>query len=877
MTQLQFVGLSRVKEETVRAMIKAREGMEYTAQDEAADEAALRASGEFSSVSLLEIDLSPSTFLLTVEVAEAPAPRPPAAPARRSRRAAAAPPPILPVVPSSAAVQQAVIPSSAPAALLPPVAAPESLAPPWYIGDVVIQGSRNTAMSAIRAQIKARKGDLYDRADLSKDIKALYDMGGFERVSADVSAMPDKPVPPEFFKTAGSTVSARLTLSLEERPLVRKIRFDGNKNLGRGKLSDAVSTKEKDPLDRSKLDQDARKIVDLYREKGYLAAAADPKVSLDTATARADVAFAISEGPRTLIDQVVIVGASAFKPKKVAKQMEANRRKKVPQEAKLDDDLKKIESFYKNNGYLDFKIDSHTVVFSPDRTKVTITVWLEEGNPYRFGDTTFGGYSAYTLAELKKTVNYHKGKIFSQEKFEDTIHDIQYLYADKGYLRTKVGPQKTFNAATGLMDVNFDITEGGISYVDHIDVDGNRATKTYVIRREIVMKPGQPFSSSKLRKSMEKIRNLGFIDDVEPDIQTPEPDKADVTFDVTEGKPGTLSAAAGFSSLDGLIGTLSMQHSNLFGRAQRVGVQWSFGARVQDYSLSWTTPWVEDKPVSLGVDLFHTRRISPFETSSVAFTDKRQGGTIRVGPRFAEDMYRLDFSYTLMQISVTDVQTQFLSSLPAGTSVSSSLGASFTRDTRDNYLDPTRGSLNSIGTVLAGGPLQGKINDWSLNFQDAIHFTVANINDWPMVLGFSNRGAYVTSFGPTKDVPVFSRFFLGGQDTLRGYAPTGEVGSLNGGKVYDVFNAELGFPLAREKKKTIVKVVGFFDAGSSWDSVRAVNDRIGTQQTDIKTDVGIGLRFVTPAFPIRLDYGYGLEHTPGQKAYQINFGINSLF
>src|SRR6185503_8456176 len=135
-----------------------------------------------------------------------------------------------------------------------------------------------------------------------------------------------------------------------------------------------------------------------------------------------------------------------------------------------------------------------------------------------------------------------------------------------------------------------------------------------VIKREVVVKPGDRFSAARVRKSREKIMNLGFMDEVDVDLQPApnEPDKVDLTFDVTEGKPGVLTAGAAYSSVDGLIGTLSLQHLNLFGRAQKASVQWSFGKRVQDYSVSWTTPWLGNSPTSLGFDLYNTRRINPF-------------------------------------------------------------------------------------------------------------------------------------------------------------------------------------------------------------------------------------------------------------------------
>jgi outer membrane protein insertion porin family len=734
-------------------------------------------------------------------------------------------------------------------------------------------------MSTIRGQIKARKGDLYDRPDLDRDIQSLLGLGQFERVGAELTLM-DKPVPDNFLKVAGTDRQVVLTFTIKEKPVVRALIFKGQKKLSKGTLADEIAVKKSDPYDRFKLDEDLKKIIDKYHEKGFLDATATVDVKIDTAASKADVTFEISEGAKSTIALVEISGVKAFKPKKLLGLMK-NARKKVFFEKDLPEDLKKIETEYKNNGYLDVVVSSPLVTLSLDKTRISIALGVTEGRPYRFGESTFAGYIVFKSSEMAKTVEYKRGKIFSQEKFESTVRGIQELYADVGRLRARVNPVKTYNSATDQMDVRYEVTEGPISYVDHVDVDGNKATKTYVIRREVVVKPGDRFSAARVRKSREKIMNLGFMDDVDVDLQPSptDPDKVDLTFDVTEGKPGVLTAGAAYSSIDGLIGTLSVQHLNFLGRAQRVSANWSFGKRVQDYSVSWTTPWVGDSPTSLGVDLFHTRRINPFQGDLSAYTERRTGGTVRLGPRFQEDKYLLNLSYTLQQVTVEgiDPNQSFGGALTPSTSVQSLVSAEFARDTRDSIWDPARGSRNGIGTTLSGGPLMGNINFVEPTITNQIHWTLYNPEDWPFVFSIFHRGGYVTQFGGTKQVPVQNRFYVGGQDSLRGYSPSGEAGFISGGKIYQVANAEFGFPLAREHHKSIVKMVIFADAGGSWDRARDYNLHIGGQETSVRTDVGIGIRFVTPAFPIRLDYGYGLNHRPGEKLYQINFGLGPLF
>ena len=794
-----------------------------------------------------------------------------------SAPAGVAPAPALPGISTSAFVPVALATGSVSASTAAAPAESGIVPRPWVIGDIKAETLKNVKLSTIRGSIKARRGELYDRPDLDRDIQSLLGLGLFERVGAELSLLP-KPVPEGFRKVAGTDRQVLLNFLVKEKPVIKKITFQGNKKLGKGALLDLLSLKAKDPFDRNKLDDDVEKVIAKYKERGFLDATVEPEVKHDTTAVTTDLVFKVAEGAKSRIEIVELGGVKAFKPKVLLKLLK-NKRKKVYVEKELPEDLKKIEAHYKNNGFLDVKLSSAVVTLSEDKSRIGIAIGVQEGRSYRFGETSFTGYLVVVSSELHKAVEYKKGKIFSQEKYEETIRGVQELYADKGRLRTRINPVKTLNEQTDRMDVRYEIVEGPISYIDHIDVEGNKATKRHVLRREIILKRGDPFSSSRVRRSVEKIRNLGFIDDVDLDLQPSptDPDKVDLTFDVTEGKPGMLTAGAAYSSIDGLIGTLSLQHLNLFGRAQRASVQWSFGRRVQDYSVSWTTPWVADKPISLGFDLYNTRRINPFASSFSAYVERRLGGAVRVGPRFSEDKYQLNFTYSLQRISIQNVQEQFLGTLTEGTSIQSAVGAEFARDTRDSIWDPSRGTRNGVGAQLSGGPLQGNIHFFKPSISNQAHWTLFTVDDWPFVLSLYHRGAYVTQYGETKYVPVQERFFIGGQDSLRGYNPSGEAGFPQGAKLYDVANLEFGFPLARERKKTIVKLVTFIDAGGSWDRVRDFSARIGSGTRDIKTDVGIGLRFVTPAFPIRLDYAYGLNHRPGERLYQIQFGLGPLF
>lgn len=748
---------------------------------------------------------------------------------------------------------------------------------PWEVGEIAVDGNINVKPRVIRRVVQARKGKLYSKEDINTDIQAILGLGSFEMVSVDIDDIPGKPVRLKFSGITGSTSAVKITYIVTERLQIKKIMFEGRKKLSKSSILDAMSLETKDYLDETKLMEDTIKVVARYHKKGFIDADVKAETEIDHEANTCMIRLIIYEGKKARVADVSLIGANAFRVKKLVRKMK-NKPKKIFARQDLAGDQAKLDAFYKNRGYQDFAVKRSTVIFSDDKSKVYITIWVEEGSRYRFGQTSFSGNTVYNDAELGKTLEYRRGKIYNQEKFDYTVMGVQEKYADKGYLRAVIKPEKTYNTATKELDVRFDITENTQVYVDHIDIEGNRATKTYVFKREVVLKEGDVFSASKIRKSQEKIMNLGFIDDVQLAINpTMDPDKVDIVFDIMEGKPGMLTAGAGFSSVDRLVGTLALSHLNLFGRAWRTSLSWQFGRRVNDYSISWTTPWIWGKPTSLGFDVFNTRRLRPFGGSSMAFQEKRLGGRIRVGPRFQDDKYRLNFSYAYERVSIDNVAPQFKGTLSEGTSVTSSISAEFVRDTRDNIWDPTRGSRNSIGIEITGGPLQGDLDYYKPNVRSSYNQKLFSIGNYPFVLSFANRFGFVDRFADTKSVPVFERYFLGGADTVRGYSPTGQIGPRFGGKIFNVFNMEFKFPLARERKRTIVQWGFFLDIGGAWNNFSDINLEFGTGTRNLKAGAGFGIRFTTPVFPIRLDWGYGFHHKTGVDRTEIYFTLGNLF
>lgn len=754
---------------------------------------------------------------------------------------------------------------------------------PWMICEVAVDGLKNIGKRTVTKAAHAKKGELYERYSVNEDIQDVSALGNFDSVQVDISRSKG---------TRKDNLGAqypchRITYIVEEKPIFDRIIYEGRKKLGKNAIATAMTLKVKDPFNEAKLAGDMERIKAKYAEKGYIGAEVSYEVIPDEKTNTVTVKLIINEGPRVRVAQLDLNGISQDSPLPVDKirKKASNRPGKVFKPQNLQRDWVKMTLYGRNKGFADFNLTEPKVDVNPEKTEVSISYDVTEGEKVDFGSVSFEGNNVFTQEELDKYVYMREGKLYNQKDFDDTIMAIQQQYANKGYLQVRVEPQKTIE--DGRLNIHYDISEGHVFYIDNIDVTGYEKTKKYVFTREISVKPGDLYDSEKIQRSQTKILNLGFINDVQIDIQpTADPQKVDLGFNVVEGRPGMFTAGMAMSSMDGLYGEVSINHMNLFGRAQRLSLRTMFGKEILDYTVSWSTPWIYDKPTSLGVDLFNTRRYRSFADENQAYTEKRIGGRVRVGPRFNDDIYQLSFGYSFENIDIYDIDDRFKEPsanpgddnyIEKGTTNMSTLSADFAIDTRDNIWDPTSGWRNSLGVSMAGGPVGGDLDLWYLNARSIFNHTVLNIGgNYPIVFVLSNKIGSVRSYGRTHGVPPYEKFFLGGADTVRGYDRAGEVGPEYGGTTYYVMNAELRFPLAREGRRTMAQFALFFDLGNSWNHAEDLKFSLGPDPDQFKAGVGAGLRFTTPSLPIRIDWGYGLNHRSNEDRSHFYFNISNM-
>lgn len=766
------------------------------------------------------------------------------------------------------------------------------------IGEIQFEGNSLNKSRALEKKIKSRRGHPVDEKKLNDDVKLLFETGFFDDVSVAITSLNKN--------DSKKRPLSRIIFTVQERPIIKRIDYKGNKQLRTSAFESKVQSEVDAPFDKFKASLDERAVLEHYRDEGYANAQVEHYTSLDQKTKKLILTFFITEGERIMVKAVEVAGAQRFSQKDVRKKMKT-RRKKVFKNEVLMHDLQEIESFYKNKGHLDVVVSSPTVVIDDEKNEASISLEVTEGPRYTVGDISFNGSTIFTEKELRKAVVLKKKAQFNQERLDESLGNISSLYADRGYLRTEVQEEPIRNTDKGTVDFEINIAESSVVYVDGVYVDGNTYTKEYVVRREVLLKPGDIFSASKMRRSVEKIYNLGFLEDVQVDVQQPRsPELADIIFTVKDGKPGILSAGAGFSSVDRFVGSLQVQHTNLFGRAQRADITYEFGSRRQNFEIGWTDPWFLGHKMSGGIDLFNTLRRRDYGGRSSAFREERRGTSFRLGPRLSDDLGML-FSYTIQTTDIFDVDSSIKKDLfptfgipeeeaqntNSVSQVKSSFLTEVAYDTRDNRFDATRGSRNSIALETSGGPFGGDIHFYKPQFSSAWYFPTF----WKFVFSMSARGAWVNDFSPSVDVPSSERFFLGGADTIRGYdnnsiiprtLERGETGELEvreiPGRIYTILNAEYKFPIVQEKNRTIFQGAFFLDVGGTWLESDDIQFTTGSKDKQMKAGVGFGFRFKTPVFPIRLDFAIPLNPRPADgtrgadsKSLQPYFTIGNIF
>jgi outer membrane protein insertion porin family len=725
---------------------------------------------------------------------------------------------------------------------------------------IKVEGNETVSSSTILSKIKTKVGKPFSQAVVSEDLKRLYSLGYFSDVRIEVQDYQQ---------------GIKVIFYVVEKPVLDNILFEGNKNIKEEKLRGLMKSKLGEFLDTKQVKEDLREIEKEYQKRGFSLAKIEHDIEVDHETNRAKVYILVDEGRQVRIKKMNIEGNYAFSDKRLLKLMKTRPDTLFTsgfyKKETLDEDIKRIKAFYAQAGFIE-TIVTPLISYDERKAKMYLTININEGKKFLVGQINLKGNVVFPESQIKLRLKMTTGSAFSQEGLRLDVSNIQGYYFEKGYIFAQMRPSTSINPQDpGRVDITYEITENEVAYVDRIIVRGNVKTKDKVIRRELRIKPGEAFDGEKLRRSKERLYNLGYFEEVSYDTQaTSLPNKRDLVVNVKEAKTGEVSFGAGYSSIDKFVGFVEVAQKNFdmanfptfTGGGQDLRLRAEFGTVRKDYELSFTEPWIFDRPISFGFDVYQKTR-SRTGVAGWGFDEQRQGGDIRLGKELSEFL-RANTTYRLEKVKISDVSSEATADLrrEEGENTISSLMFKLTRDTRDNIFNPSRGTVLSGAVECAGGPFGGDKDFTKLTGTASRYISVFENH----VIELRLRTGLVNDFGDSDYVPIYERFYAGGATTIRGYRER-RVGPRDpnsndplGGESMLIGNVEYSFPILEFLKGAI-----FYDVGNVWSKVSDFGSG------GYKSGIGVGLRIKTPIGPVRLDYGYPLDKEPGREKREGRF------
>ncbi len=732
-----------------------------------------------------------------------------------------------------------------------------------------LEGNKRVGEDVLLPKIQIKTGDILDLKKINEALKNIYKLGYFEKVEVLLEE-----------EERGVAV----VFKLEERESIKEIIFKGLKSAKKEDLAKIIELKPGDIPTPEKLNKALENLKAYYEQLGFH----NTEVNLKTEKAEAsqiNLVFEIKEGFKKYIKKIEFVGNKAFSEKELKGYLSVSEKSLFSPVQKylgyltsflitepkaepgiyniayLYRDLGKIESAYKNKGFIEVKIGEPQIIEEADG--VIIRISIEEGPQYKIKEIEIE-QDLFPVEEIYKKLKTKPGTIFSLANLKEDELLINHLFSDYGYAYAKVNTKFEPYPEGNVLKVYFKVDKGPLVYVNRIEIEGNTRTRDKVIRREITLAEGWLYSSRRLEKSEERLRRLGYFEDVKIEKERGiTQEELNLKVKVKEALTGSFSIGAAYSSSEKFVFMTEISQRNWLGKGQKVSVAAKLGSRTTRYSINFFDPYFRDTRYSLGWSLYN------YDVEYEDFIKDSLGGVLKVGyiftPQFSSYLgYRYDYSKikdVLDNASVIIKESKDIHSTSA-----LELGALY--DSRDRFFLPTKGWYHEVGLSKAGGFLGGDSNFVKFTGEHQVYFTLKKLTSH-LVLGYG----YITE-GSGKRVPVFERFYLGGLSSVRGYkygdiSPRdSETGERIGGTRMFYFQGETIFPLI---KVINLNGVFFYDMGSVW------SQKYKFTSSEIRKSLGLGIRWFSPLGPLRIEWGYNIDKKPGEDSSNVNFQIGGGF
>ncbi|WAJ30877.1 outer membrane protein assembly factor BamA [Antarcticirhabdus aurantiaca] len=794
------------------------------------------------------------------------------------------------------------------------------------VNRVEVRGNQRVDAETVRSFIQIRPGQNVGESEIDEAVRRLFSTGLFSDVRISQS---------------GGT----LVVNVDENQIVNQVLFQGNSRLKDPQLASVVQTQPRGAYSAQTAQADVASIREAYTRIGR----ADAGISVRTIPVegnRVNVVFDIQEGDRTQIQSISFVGNNAFSDarlKQVISLRESGllsflQRNDVYDQDRLRADEETLRRFYYNRGYADFRVVSSVAELDEAQNKYFITVTVDEGERYTFGNVSIdSSVAGVDTAALQSQLETAPGETYSAEKVENTLVNLTNAVAGSGYAFAQVTPRGDRDFTNRTIGIDYVIDQGPRAYIERIEVRGNTKTRDYVIRREFDVSEGDAFNQVLVQRAKQRLEALGFFEKVEvATAPGSQPDRVVVVVEVAEKATGELSLGGGYTTggdNEGPVAEVGVTERNFLGRGQFVKVSAGFGSESRNYNLSFTEPYFLGRRLAVGFDIYRT------ESTSGAYDTERTGGDIRLsapitndlsaqiaynlkqekfgdddgGRRVNDGYYRADGDGNLIldaggrPIAVSsdeDNARRIIATCndpnPFGLAdagyegapqytdspiineaicdspyITSSVSYGLTYNTLDSAQDPREGFLIQAGQEFAG--LGGDAN-YVKSTAKGSYFNL--LNEEYDVIGQLSAGAGNVSELGGDGLRVFDNFFKG-QDIVRGFEYKGigprQNGVSIGGENYVSASAEATFPLPLISRDLGFRGAVFADAGSLWGS--SFENESGVEGTDfsLRSSAGVGLIWASPFGPLRVNYAQPLQKEDFDETQEFSFGFSSRF
>lgn len=735
---------------------------------------------------------------------------------------------------------------------------------PFIVKDIRVEGVQRTEAGTVFSYLPVKVGDTLDDQQAAAAIRALYATGFFKDVRLEVE-------------------QGVLIVLVRERPSIASIELNGIKDFPKDQLKDRMKYSglaEARIFDKGALDKAVQELKRQYVAKGKYGVSIKATVT-ELERNRVSIVFNVVEGEVSKIKQINLVGNRAYQEEELLDMMKLSTpdwmswfsKNDQYSKQKLSADMEALRSFYMDNGYLEFSIDSTQVSITPDKKDIYITINITEGEKYTVSRTGVSGNTLIAKEEVEKLVQVKAGDTFSRKALTETNKMIGDRLGQEGYAFANVNAIPELDKEKHLVAFNFVVDPGQRVYIRRINIAGNDKTRDEVIRREFRQVEGAWFDMEKIKKSKQRVDKLNFFEEVE--IETPPvqgaTDQMDVNVSVIEKNTGNVTLGAGFSNGEGMTLSAGVTQANLFGSGNHVSTQVNTSKVNQVYSLSYTNPYFTDDGVSRGFDVYK-RNTDSSSTAVSQYSSRTYGGGVRFGVPIAEDEaihYGLAYESTELGL-LTNPSARLMQYINTfGASNSNLLGTiGWSRDSRDSAIYTTKGVVQRAFAEIALPVFDMRY--YKLNYQHQWFHPVSS--DITLLL---NGEAGVGGGYGGKPMPFFKNFYAGGTGSVRGY-DTNSLGprDLNdqalGGTKRVIGNAELLIPVPGVKEKS-VRLSGFVDAGAVYGS----GDLPGS--AGLRYSTGVAFTWLSPVGPIKFSYAVPLNKQPVDKLQKFQFNLGSMF